>query len=124
MTEKSTSDLEQQAAIVSIPPLVDVTESSLGITILADMPGVCKDGLNVRVDNEMLQINGEVTLALQEDMQTLYMEARWPRYHREFALSRELDSTKIDAQLHDGVLKLYIPKRADAQARKVDVKVS
>lgn len=104
-------------------PRVDVLEDETGITLLADIPGVSKDGLDIKVENESLSIEGTVTAATPQAMEASYAEVRLPRYRRSFTLSRELDSGRIEASLKDGVLKLRIPKHEQAQPRRISVKV-
>jgi HSP20 family protein len=57
-------------------------------------------------------------------MEPLYADVRSTRYRRSFALSNELDSDKIDANLKDGVLTVRIPERAEMQPRKIEVRTS
>ncbi|SDH73936.1 Molecular chaperone IbpA, HSP20 family [Pseudomonas benzenivorans] len=105
-------------------PQVDVFENKDGILLLADMPGVPKDKLELRVENDTLLIEGEITPDTPEGMEAVYAEVRLARYRRAFSLSAELDTSRIDAQLRDGVLNLRIPKHAHAQPRKIEVKVA
>jgi HSP20 family molecular chaperone IbpA len=105
----------------AVLPAVDVFEDPNGITVLADMPGVSKDLLAIQVEGEALLIEGEVRQNTPEGLEPLYAEVRVPRYRRSFALSKELDTTKIEANLKHGVLTLRIPKQAHAQPRKITV---
>ena len=105
-----------------VPP-VDVFEDETGITLLADLPGVSRERLGVRVDGDSLLIEGTVDVAGPKDMDIVYGEAQVPAYRREFTLSRELDSSRIEAQLKDGVLRLTIPKAEEARPRRVEVRV-
>jgi HSP20 family protein len=105
-----------------VPP-VDVYENESGITLLADLPGVSRDRLGVRVDGETLIVEASATTAQPEGMQLIYGEAQYPSYRRQFTLSRELDSSRIEAALKDGVLKLQIPRREEAKPRRVEVRV-
>jgi HSP20 family protein len=104
-------------------PRVDVLEDQAGITLLADLPGVPRDALEIHVEGESLTIEGAVAAATPEGMEPTYAEVRVPRYRRSFTLSRELDGSRIEAQLKDGVLRLRIPKQEHAQPRRVSVKV-
>jgi len=106
----------------AVLPAVDVFEDASGITLLADMPGVSKDRLELRVEGETLSIEGEMQPATPEGLEALYAELRVPRFRRSFTLSRELDSAKIDANLKDGVLTLRIPKQTYAQPRRIEVR--
>lgn len=109
---------EQQRAVL---PAVDVFEDESGITVLADMPGVSKDELELKVEGDTLSIEGAVRTLAPEGLEALYAEVRVPRYRRTFTLSRELDTTRIEANLKEGVLTLRMPKQAYAQARRIPV---
>jgi HSP20 family molecular chaperone IbpA len=104
-------------------PSVNVFEDAEGITLEADMPGVSKDRLQLKVDGESLLIEGDIHFDIGERMEALHADVRATRYSRNFALSRELDTEGIDASLKDGVLKLRIPKRAEVRPRKIEVRV-
>lgn len=106
-----------------IPP-VDVFEDEAAITLLADLPGVPREQLQVRVDGDSLVLEATAATAGPEDMELVYGEARFPTYRRQFTLSRELDATRIDAQLRDGVLRLTIPKAEEAKPRRIQVQVA
>ncbi len=105
-----------------VPP-VDVFEDDAGITLLADMPGVSRDRLGVRVDGDSLLLEATAATAQPQSMQLVYGEARYPSYRRQFTLSRELDASRIEASLKDGVLKLAIPKLEEAKPRRIEVQV-
>lgn len=105
-------------------PRCDVLEDSQGITLLADLPGVSRERLELKIDGDNLTIEGVVSTAMPQQMEATYVEVRVPRYRRAFTLSRELDSEKIEANLTDGVLTLRIPKKAQAQPRKIAVQGS
>jgi HSP20 family molecular chaperone IbpA len=108
----------------SLTPRVDVLEDAAGITLLADLPGVSKESLDIKVDGDSLLIEGAVSVPAPKDMEATYAEVRVPRFRRSFALSRELDTARIEAGLKDGVLSLRIPKHAEAQPRRIAVKVA
>ena len=104
-------------------PRVDVLEDETGITLFADLPGVARDALDIQIDGDSLTIEGTVTAATPEAMEATYAEVRVPRYRRSFTLSRELDGSRVEAQLKDGVLRLRIPKQEHAQPRRISVNV-
>ena|ERR1700744_541780 len=104
-----------------VSPAVDVFEDADGITLLADMPGVSKDRLEVKLDADSLSIEGHVEMSLPAEMRALWAEVNVPRFSRTFTLSRELDTTRIEANLKDGVLTLRVPKQAHAQPRRIEV---
>jgi HSP20 family molecular chaperone IbpA len=112
---------QQQQPQRSALPAVDVFEDETGITLLADMPGVPRDGLELKVEGDELLIEGSVQAATPDNMEAVYAEVRIPRFRRSFTLSRELDSANVDASLKDGVLTVRIPKQAHAQPRRIPV---
>lgn len=117
-TVRSSGEAELQRAVL---PAVDVYEDESGITLLADMPGVPKDLLELKVEGDALTIEGRVQAPTPDALEAVYAEVRVPRYRRAFTLSRELDTARIDASLKDGVLTLRIPKQAHAQPRRIEV---
>lgn len=119
--KKTDGSVHPEAAL--LPP-VDVIEDASGITLLADLPGVPKDKLNLQLEANSLTIEGEVALNTPEGLESSHIEVRLPRYRRVFNLSRELDSEKASAEFKNGVLKLRIPKAEHAQPRKIEVKVA
>lgn len=122
MSDKQTPvTAQQQVAQRAVLPAVDVYEDDAGITLLADMPGVPRDQLELKVEGDSLLIEGGVLAPTPEGLEAVYAEVRVPRYRRTFTLSRELDSARIDATLKDGVLTLRIPKQAYAQPRRIEV---
>ena len=112
---------EQQQRWV-VPP-VDVFEDESSITLLADLPGVAREQLHVRVDGENLVVEATANTVGPENMELVYGELQCPAYRRQFTLSRELDTQRIEAQLRDGVLRLSIPKAEEAKPRRIQVQV-
>jgi HSP20 family protein len=103
-------------------PPVDIFETGEGITLRADMPGVSKERLNLRVEGNSLLIEGTLGIAPQEQQMTaLYADVRATTYRRSFVLSSELEAGKIEANLKEGVLTVHIPKRAELRPRRIDV---
>jgi len=116
----ATADRDAQYMV----PRVDVIEDAGGITLLADLPGVKKDALDVKVEGTSLTLEGRIALDTPPGLDAVFAEVRASRYRRAFTLSGELDTAAIDAQLKDGVLRLRIPKVAQAQPRRIEVRVS
>jgi len=105
-------------------PNVDICEDAAGITLLADMPGVPKEKLDIQVDKDTLSIAGEASLDMPKEMEALYADISTTKYQRSFSLSSELDPGKIKASLKDGILTLHIPKREEHKPRKIEIRVS
>ena len=108
----------------TVAPAVDIVENEAGISLVADMPGVSKERLGVRVDGDNLVIEGAVSIPVPDSVELLHGEVRHPFFRRSFTLSRELDASKIEANLRDGVLRLHIPKAEEARPRRIEVRVA
>lgn len=120
-TAKNTDTEAPEDAVMV--PRVDVLENAAGITLYADLPGVPKDALQVRVEADILSIEGEVSLPLVRDLQATHIEVTSPRYQRSFTLGKELDRDKVVAEFRNGVLKLHIPKVEHVKPRKIEIQV-
>jgi HSP20 family molecular chaperone IbpA len=116
------TETDQQNQSTLLPP-VDIYEDETGFTLTADLPGVSKERLGVKVNGDNLLIEGDVSVPAPQDMELVYAEILASSYRRSFTLSRELDASKIEANLKDGVLKLRIPKAEEARPRKIEIKV-
>lgn len=111
-----------ESATPILPP-VDIFEDEAGFTVIADMPGVSKDRLSVRVTGDSLVIEGTASVPVTGNIELLYGEIQNPQYRRSFTLSRELDPGKMEAKLNNGVLRLRIPKAEEARPRRITVNV-
>ena len=117
----SRGDRSGQDSRAVAEPAVEILEDAAGITLLADMPGVPRERVDVRLDGETLWIEGEADVLAPAGMRGLGAEVNIPRFRRAFTLSRELDAARIEAGVKDGVLTLRIPKQAHAQPRRITV---
>jgi len=107
---------------IVLRPATDIYEDNDGITLQMDVPGASKDRLTLQVNRDRLDVEAEMQIDMPEGMEALYADVRSTVYQRTFALSSELDTGNIDAQLKDGVLTLRIPKRQEMRPRKIDVR--
>ncbi|MGE5203420.1 MAG: Hsp20/alpha crystallin family protein [Acidobacteriota bacterium] len=122
MDEKTAVTREVQAAeLATLLPPVDIVEDATGITVYADLPGVPREKLNIEVDGETLSIEGEMDMRMPEGMEATHAEVSVPRFRRVFTLSKELDTSKLEALLTQGVLKLHIQKAPHAKPRRISV---
>ena len=113
---------EARAEAPALLPPVDVIEDKTGITLYADLPGVSKDRLTVHVEGETLVIEGELGLDMPKDLEATHVEVNLPRYRRVFALSKDLDPERMQAELKHGVLRLRIQKAEHARPRRIEVR--
>lgn len=100
-------------------PFVDIYESQDEILLVADMPGVTKEDLDVRIDKEVLAIEGKKNFAADKGLLRCEMEPC--TYARSFSLPKTIDSDKINASLERGVLTLHLPKRESVKPRQIQV---
>ena len=119
----TTPDTRRRDEPALLPP-VDVIEDATGITLVADMPGVPRDKLNLRVDGDQLAIEADMALPVPEGLQPSYVEVARSTYRRTFTLSKELNADKVSAELSHGVLRVRIPKADHAQPRRIAVQVN
>lgn len=119
VTSRSGPGSMRQGAAM-LPP-VDIFEDEAGVTLLADLPGVAREQLQVRVDGETLLIEGSATVPDAGEFERVQGELLSPHYRRSFTLSRDLDTQRIDAHLRDGVLRLRIHKAEQARPRHIEV---
>lgn len=120
---RNRQDTTAERETPALLPPVDVIEDSTGITLYADMPGVSRERLHLRVDADQLTLEGEVQLPVPEGMNAQHAEVQLSRYRRAFTLSKELDADNVSAELSNGVLRVRIPKAPHAQPRKISVQV-
>jgi HSP20 family protein len=105
-------------------PRVDIMERDGDITLLADMPGVSSDSVDITLEKNILTIRGAVQFERPEGYDRAYAEYAVGDYERTFALSDEVDRDRIEASVKNGVLRLLLPKAEAAKARKIAVKAA
>ncbi len=118
---KSTAESTRNVPV--FVPAVDIYESEQELTLLADMPGVSPDTVDIDLNGEQLTIRGTVP-ADGENGKMIFREYTVGDYYRQFTLSNDIDREKIQASIKDGVLRLVLPKAEAAKPRKITVKSS
>jgi HSP20 family molecular chaperone IbpA len=114
--------LERTRPGLTFTPAVDIFETEEGITLIADMPGVKPENLDIDLREDVLTMTGETEAPGKEGESPVLEEYRTGRYVRRFTLSDVIDQSKIEAEISDGVLRLVLPKAEKAVPRKVAVK--
>jgi HSP20 family molecular chaperone IbpA len=122
--QEVTAQAEQTTPGVVFTPLVDIFETEKTITLLADLPGVKADRLNIDLRDNVITIIGDISPVEGKDEEDLVVEYETGRYYRQFTLSEVVDQNKIDAKLADGVLRLTLPKVEKATPRKITIKAA
>jgi HSP20 family protein len=102
-------------------PATDIVETEGELLIYMDMPGVEKDQVNVKLEKNVLVIDGEISSNPYADLKPLYTEYNIGNFTRRFELSNEIDQSKIGAAIDDGVLMLTLPKVPEKQPRMIQV---
>ena len=102
-------------------PDVDIFESDREITLLADMPGVSADSVNIDLRNGVLTIAGDIKSWEGPDEADVRVEFEIGKYYRQFTLSDAIDQEKIEANLEDGALRLSLPKAQKAIPRPITI---
>lgn len=108
----------------SFQPPVDIFETLDELVVVADMPGVQPDGVDVDLEGDELSIEGRVSRADYEGLKPLYVEYGVGGYYRKFALGEMVDRAGIKAQLKNGVLVLKLPKAETARPRRISVEAA
>jgi HSP20 family molecular chaperone IbpA len=119
-----TTPAEQTRPGAVFTPAVDIFETDKEITLLADMPGVKADSLNIDLHENVLSLDGDVQSPEGGNEMDVFREYRTGKYYRQFTLSQMIDQSKIEAGMKDGVLRLRLPKVETATPRKIAVKSS
>lgn len=115
---------ETEPAMPTFTPAVDIFEKGETTVIMADMPGVASDGVDVTLEKQVLTLRGAVKPHAPEGYRRLSSEYREGGYLRVFTLSDEIDQAKINAEFKNGVLRLELPHAAEAKPKKISVKAA
>lgn len=104
--------LEHTRTLRELTPAVDIYENDQELLVVADVPGVSPEGLELRIEPPELRIKGTPA----SDEGTVY--------YRAFRIDERIQSEQVSAELKDGVLTVHLPKAEKLRPRKVDVRVS
>jgi len=120
--EKQELEREQTRPGIVFRPDVDIVERADEFLVTADLPGVDEQHVDVRLENGLLSIRGELGVEPEPEWQPLYGEYRLGSYYREFVLSDRIDVNGIKASMKDGVLELHLPKAERHRPRNIEVR--
>jgi HSP20 family protein len=119
--ERDQGVAETQDAGVLSRPRVDVMETENEVLLVADLPGVTSDGVDVRFENGELTIHGR-RFASNAGKRWALAEYEPAHYHRSFRLSEDIAADRIEAEMKNGVLTVRLPKAEAAKPRRIAVK--
>lgn len=131
MVEKTVPEVRQETAPRReetraqeryVTPPVDIYEDGTGLTVVADMPGVGRDGLDIRVEDGILTLKGVTSHTAPGT--PIAREYQLMNFFRQFELAETVEVDRIRAELKNGVLTLYLPKKEKAKPRKIEVNLN
>ena len=105
-------------------PRVDIWETDAGYNLEVEMPGVSKEGIDVKLEDGILSILGRVQPTEVTGFEKVHTEYQVGNYERQFKISEVIDESKINASVKNGVLQLELPKRESAKPKRIEVKVA
>jgi HSP20 family protein len=103
-------------------PTTDIYETDESLTVVMEVPGVEKDDINVKLENDVLRIEGQIDFSKYQEMEPVYTEYNIGHYARSFTLSDRIDQNEISAQLDNGVLTLTLKKAKQALPRRIEIR--
>jgi HSP20 family protein len=105
------------------PFRVDVSEAEQAYTIRAEIPGVKKDDINISIDGDQVAISAEIKneKEAKDGERVLRTERYYGKVYRAFALGQPVDEDGASAKYADGILELTLPKKAAAQAKRINI---
>ncbi len=104
-------------------PPVDIIEHGDDLVLVADLPGVSRDDIDISVENRTLTLSGERKPPEEYQDSTVYRTERaYGKFTRTFALPASVDVSRITAEYHDGVLRVILPKAEEARPRKIEIR--
>ena len=115
----STTREATEGTVPTLLPPVDIIETDTAFVLLADMPGVSPEGLEVLTERDALVIRGRAERSNEEPD---YQEFELGEYRRTFLMTEDLDGSGITAALRDGVLRVEIPKSEETQPKRIPVR--
>jgi len=116
------TDTERTRDRLAFVPRADIYETEEAIVVVADMPGVDENSVDITLENNVLTINGNVEMEPPEGYSLSYAEYRVGDYQRAFSLSDQIDREGIEATVKDGVLRLHLPKITEARIKKIAIR--
>ena len=103
-------------------PPVDIFEKNEQLVIRAEIPGVQKEDMDVRIENGVLSLHGERKQEIEVKEENAYrMERVYGKFTRSFSLPTTVDATKVTATFKDGILEVTVPKAESAKPKKVQI---
>jgi HSP20 family protein len=108
----------------SFAPAVDVYEDEHNVTLKIEVPGIDEKDIDVRIENNTLTVHGERKIEKEEKEENYRrVERQYGSFTRTFNLPPTVDAEKVQADYDKGVLKITLPKKAEAKPKQIKVNV-
>jgi HSP20 family protein len=116
---------EQNDFLGAWSPVVDIFDKGGEVVIHAELPGIKKEDIDVRVENNVLTLRGKKERKEEVKEEGYFRAERvYGSFSRSFSLPTTVEVSKIAAEYKDGVLTLHLPKAEEAKPRQIEVKIS
>ncbi|MGF1640547.1 MAG: Hsp20/alpha crystallin family protein [Rhodospirillales bacterium] len=102
-------------------PNTDIFEDESALTVVMEMPGVQKENVEIKIEKNVLAVEGRIDFSKYETLDPVYTEYNVGPYKRSFSLSSKIDQEKISAEMNDGLLTLVLPKAEDTKPRTIKI---
>ncbi|MFZ0950862.1 MAG: Hsp20/alpha crystallin family protein [Candidatus Sulfotelmatobacter sp.] len=115
---------DESLATSSFAPAVDVYEDEHNVTLKIEVPGIDEKDIDVSLENNTLTVHGERKIEKEEKEENYRrVESQYGSFTRTFNLPPTVDSEKVSASYDKGVLKVTLPKKAEAKPKQIKVSV-
>lgn len=105
-------------------PLVDIYETAEKIVLIADLPGISQDDIELKIENSNLTIRGERQMDKEIQKEDYHrIERAFGSFTRTFALPQSIDPDKIIAEHKDGILEVILPKKEETKPKKIKIEL-
>jgi HSP20 family protein len=119
------NDGDSPLTTASFVPAVDVYEDSKKVVLKLEVPGIEEKDLDIRVENNTLTVKGERKFEKEEKEENFHrIERRYGTFYRAFTLPSTVDTEHVQANYQNGILKLELSKKPEAQPKQIKVNVA
>ncbi len=105
-------------------PAVDIYETEEAVTVVAEMPGVSREGVVIELEDNVLTLQGAMQTEEPREMRALLREYEPGHYLRRFTVAETIEQQAITASISDGMLTVILPKAAPAKPKRIEVQMA
>ncbi len=114
----------ERAEMAAWVPAVDILEEKEAVKLTAELPGMKKEDVKIGIEDGVLTIKGERKFSEERNRDNYYrIERSYGSFSRSFTLPPTVEADKIKANMKDGILELYLPKKEEAKPKEIEIKV-